>query len=400
MAGAKRNVGFAMKAMRVLVTGATGFLGGRLVESLLQDSRWDVRAMAHRPGRAVRLARQKVELVWADLLHPYSIRKALEGVDAIVHCAYGANADSERAVTVDGTRNLVEQARRAGVRKFVHISTISVHSFTPPPRVSEDSPCVRSGDAYCDAKIEAETIVRRGYPEAVVLRMGNIYGPFSSPWTLRPLMHIKADMVSLVEGGKNPANVVYVDNAIEAITLAISQDESNGQVYFVTDDPVSWNEFYGHYARWLDGKELVSATLEDIRLWVKPTKGERFTAFNREIWGGVILPTVRYAAFRVAVSPVLGAAASRLWQKVPQAIRYRIVGDPLGRSVPAATASLKLNSAEYPSPGLLQIYAGRTVFGNAKIKNMLGYGPKISFAEAMERTRLWADWARLLECGK
>jgi nucleoside-diphosphate-sugar epimerase len=384
-----------MSTLRVLVTGATGFLGGRLVECLLRNPRWSVRAMAHRPGRAVRLARHDVEMVWADVLDSDSLQKALYGVDAVVHCAYGVNADSEREITVDGTRNLVEQAKQLGIRKFVHISTIAVHSFSPPPQVSEDSPCVNSGDAYCDAKIEAERCVRRGYPEAVVLRMGNIYGPFSLPWTDRPLAHIRSGMVCLVDGGKHASNFVFIDNAVEAILLALEKDQADGQVFFVTDDPVSWREIYGHYGNWVGEKSLISATFEEIRPWVYPTRGERIASFNREIWRGVILPTSRYAAFRVAVSPVLGPAASSLWQKVPQSLRYRMVGDPLGRSVPAATAIVKNQAAKYPPPGLLQIYAGRTIFDNAKIKNMLGHGPKILFPEAIERTRLWAAWARL-----
>lgn len=381
-------------ARRVLVTGASGFLGGRLVERMLKDPRWSVRAMAHRPGKAVRLARHEVEIVWADLLKPEELRRAVEGMDAVVHCAYGTDATAARAATVDGSRLLLQAAQEAGVKRFVHVSTIGVHSYSPPPAVTEDSPCVPSGDAYCDAKIEAERIVRRLDPSAVILRMGNIYGPFSAPWTVRPLAHIRAGKVCVVEGGGHVSNLVFVDNAAEAILLALDSGRAAGEVFFITDDPCSWRDIYGAYARWV-GQELRSATREEIRPRVDPTWGERAASFGAEIWRGILVPSVRYTAFRAAVSPKLGPFLSGLWQRVPVSVRYRIVGDPLGRSVPAASAVPCGDADPYPAPGLLALYAGGTTFSNEKAKRLLGFGPRVPRDEAVERTRLWAEWARL-----
>lgn len=381
-------------ARRVLVTGASGFLGGRLVERMLKDPRWSVRAMAHRTGKAVRLARHEVEIVWADLLKPAELKAAVAGMDAVVHCAYGTDANAARATTVEGTRLLVQAAKEAGVKRFVHVSTIGVYSYSPPPVVAEDSPLVKSGDAYCDAKIEAERIVRELDPTAVVLRMGNIYGPFSAPWTARPLAHIRAGKVSVVEGGNHVSNLVFVDNAAEAILLALDSERAAGEAFFITDDPCTWRDVYGAYAHWL-GVELRSATRGGIRPRVRPTWGERSAAFAAEIWRGVLVPSVRYTAFRAAVSPKLGPYLSNLWQMVPVSLRYRIVGDPLGRSVPAASAVASGDADPYPAPGLLALYAGGTTFSNEKAKRLLGFGPRVPRAEALERTRLWAEWARL-----
>ena len=383
-------------ARRVLVTGASGFLGGRLVELMLKDPRWSVRAMAHRPGKAVRLARHDVEIVWADLLRPAELQAAVAGMDAVVHCAYGTDANAARAATVEGTRLVVQAAQAAGVKRFVHVSTIGVYSYSPPPVVAEDSPLVKSGDAYCDAKIAAERIVRELDPTATVLRTGNIYGPFSAPWTARPLAHIRAGKVSVVEGGDHVSNLVFVDNAAEAILLALDSDRAAGEAFFIVDDPCTWRDVYGAYARWL-GKELRSATRAEIRPRTNPTWGERTAAFFGEIGHGILVPTVRYAAFRAAVSPRLGPFLSRTWQKVPVGLRYRLVGDPLGRSVPAAAAVAGAEADPYPAPGLLALYAGQTAFSNEKAKRLLGFGPRVPRAEALERTRLWAEWARLTE---
>lgn len=383
-------------ACRVLVTGASGFLGGRLVEKMLQDSRWSVRAMAHRLGKAVSLARNKVEIVWADLLKEDEVHQAVAGMDCVVHCAYGTDTNVARAVTVDGTRLLIQAAQQARVKRFVHISTIAVHSYSPPPVVLEDSPYVPSGDVYCDAKIAAERMVRKNDLPAVVLRMGNIYGPNSLPWTVRPLAHIRAGKVSLVEGGGNASNMVFVDNAVEAILRSLDSDLAVGEVFFITDDPCSWREIYGAYAHWLGDMPLRSATRAEIRPLVDPTHLERIVSVFSEVWSGIFVPSVRYAAFRAAVSPTLGPFLSGIWQKVPVAMRYRMVGDPQGRSVPAAAVACDADDNPYPPPGLLALYAGRAVFSNEKAKRILGLEPNVSRESALERTRLWAQWARLI----
>ncbi|HOE00762.1 MAG TPA: NAD-dependent epimerase/dehydratase family protein [Kiritimatiellia bacterium] len=379
----------------ILVTGASGFLGGRLVEQLLAEGRWHVRAMAHRPGGAVRLARLGVEIAWTDLLKPDEVRAAVEGVAAVVHCAYGTDPRAARATTVDGTRNLLQAARAAQVKQVVHISTIGVHSYSPPPNVTEDSPCVKSRDDYCNAKIEAEQVVRNICPTATILRMGNIYGPWSLPWTVRPLAHIGEGKASVVDSGQHASNMVFIDNAVEAIRLSLATERAAGETFFITDDPCSWAEMYGAYATWL-GRELRSVDSNELRSYIWPAWYNRWGSLMREIWQGILVPSMRYTAFRAAVSPRLGAGLSRLWQKLPVAIRYRLVGDPMGRSVPAAAEFADSRPATLPPAGLLELYAGRTVFSNEKAERVLGYGPCVTRQEALERTRLWAEWARLI----
>ena len=113
----------------MLLTGATGFIGCRVAEILALRDGWQVRAVIHNPANASRLARLPVELIQGDLQDESSLREFVAGCDAVVHCAVGTAWGQRQEifkVTVDGTRKLAEAALAAGVKRFVHLSTISV----------------------------------------------------------------------------------------------------------------------------------------------------------------------------------------------------------------------------------------------------------------------------------
>ena len=393
-----------MRPKRVLVTGAGGFLGCRLVERLLMGEGIPVQAMAHRPAGTARLARLPVEIVWANLADPSSIEQAVAGCDVVVHCAYGTGGirHADRLVTVDGTRLLAEAAIASGVRRFVHISTIGVYSYSPPPAVTEETPFSRSGDAYCDDKIDAEQIVwqsvRQANLPAAVLRMGNMYGPFSGPWTVRPIDHIRNGYVSLVDEGHHACNALFVDNAVEAILLSINSEASVGQAFFVTDDEMSWRTWFDRYAVWLGDAPLVSIDSRDLRAELHPSVTERLRSVGRDLWSGVFLPSVKSAGQHARKTQSFESVVNDLSRRIPKKWLARIKGDRSGERSGSAgtTGDPGRHPRLLPPQGLLQVYAGRTVFSNEKAKCVLGYGPAVSFDQAAAITEQWARWARLV----
>jgi nucleoside-diphosphate-sugar epimerase len=127
---------------RMLITGAGGFVGTRLGERLLLGSSWDVRAMVRTPGGISRLARLPVDVTLGDVLDRASLTRALHGCDAVVHAAVGTSwREADRiAVNVEGTLNIVEAALAAGVRRFVHVGSISVYGDDAIGSVDERTP--------------------------------------------------------------------------------------------------------------------------------------------------------------------------------------------------------------------------------------------------------------------
>src|SRR6266853_3804316 len=152
----------------VFVTGATGFIGGRVCERLIQAGATDVRALVHTSKNAARIGRLPIQLCSGSLLDQTSLSQAMGNARVVIHCGLGI----ARGI-VKGTQNLLETAASAGVERVVHMSTAAVYGLTPRPgSESEETPVPRTGDAYCDNKGEAEKIVlrfaSRGLP-AVIL---------------------------------------------------------------------------------------------------------------------------------------------------------------------------------------------------------------------------------------
>ena len=385
-----------MKPQRVLVTGAGGFLGCRLVERLLLGEKVPMRAMAHRPAGAVRLASLPVEIAWADITDPVSVEQAMRGCDVVVHCAYGSAGDrkTRHRVTVEGTRLLAKAALACGVRRFVHISTIAVYSYSPPTQVNEQTPFVQSSDPYCNDKIEAEEVIwklirRRNLP-ATVLRMGNIYGPFSIPWTVRPLAHIRDGYITLVDGGAHASNAVYVDNAVEAILLAIREEAAIGEAFFVTDDEVSWRAWYGRYASWLGNASLLSISSQELEAMLHPSVMQRVRLIAQDV-RSAIPPIAKCTWQQLTSSKSMAPVVRAVREYVPDSMRrrWRTQMDEDGDLPPQ-------ESRLFPLLALLHTYANRTLFSNEKAKRVLGYGPLVSFNQAAQITEGWARWARLV----
>ena len=251
---------------KILVTGASGFVGGALCERLYFDNNCQFRAMIHNTGNAGRIARLPIEIVKADLLNKEEVYQSVKSCSKIVNLVRGGVA-----VDTKGLKNLLNAALEYKVNRFLHVSSVAVYGDNPPPGSErEEFPPDPSGNKYGELKLKQEQIVqkyvRKGLP-CVILRPPNIYGPFSS-YTLMMLDRIKSKRVFLLDKGKNPCNVVHVYNLIDAILLALEVDEAVGKTYFVTDgEPIIWKDFIEANIEMVGSNAVVSEVCsEDLRI--------------------------------------------------------------------------------------------------------------------------------------
>jgi len=222
--------------MTVLVTGATGFVGGHVAHALRARG-VPVRALVREPSRASRLGAWGVELVRGDVTDTASLAAACEDVDTVIHLVSiitGKRDDFER-VMAQGTRDLVAAAKGAGVRRFVLTSALGLDE--------------RSRDAvpYFAAKWEMETAVRESGLEHVIFRPSFVFGKDGGALlTFRRLARL-APVTPIVGDGTQRLQPIWVEDVAEF--FARSLDTGSGVVELGGPDAVTWNDFWERLKR-------------------------------------------------------------------------------------------------------------------------------------------------------
>lgn len=222
--------------MRVALTGATGYTGGRLLA-----------ALTGRGDEVVALARKVpaaptpgVSWVQGDLTDAAALDRLVGGCDAVLHVAAvyrtaGHKDSYYRDINVGGTERLLEAAARAGVRRFVHTSTVGVHGDVKQAPADETAP-IAPGDIYQETKAEGERVAldyhrRRGVPVAVV-RPGAIYGPGETR-LLKLFRSIARGRYAIVGSGRSHYHPVYIDDLVQGYLLALEGEAAVGEAFII-----------------------------------------------------------------------------------------------------------------------------------------------------------------------
>ena len=222
--------------MRILVTGATGRVGSRLVPRLLE--RGDaVRVLVRSKERTETFEKQEVEIVTGDLVKPDTLRTAVAGIEAVVHLAAffrGATEAEARAVNYDGTLALAGAVRGAEVSKFIYISTNLIYGpGRGRPTREDDEPRPSANHFYPASKLAAERGLLEFYRDQQsklsILRLAFVYGD-DDP-------HLR-EAVNFVRDWP-PAkrfHLVHHADVAQAIMLSLDKPQAGGQIYNVADD--------------------------------------------------------------------------------------------------------------------------------------------------------------------
>jgi nucleoside-diphosphate-sugar epimerase len=225
--------------VKALVTGATGFTGGRLAR-FLADRGDQVRALVRDPVRAAPLGAASIEVVRGDLTDRASLERALGGVDVVYNIAAlyreaGLSAAEYRAVNATAVADIVELAGRAGVRRVVQCSTVGVHGDVEHPPANEDAP-LRPGDIYQETKLEgeragADAAVRAGV-EFVIARPSGIYGP-ADRRLFKVFGKVAQGRFVMLGTGRHFYHVTYIDDLCAGFRLCATVPAAAGRTYIL-----------------------------------------------------------------------------------------------------------------------------------------------------------------------
>lgn len=222
--------------MKIVVSGATGFLGGHLCR-YLNGQGHELIGLGRDPEKGANLGMrfEAIDLGTSDVLT--SVAQA----DAFVHCAalssnWGRREDFERA-NVTCTGNALAIAKRLGVRRFVHISSPTVaFRFRDQINLAEDAPMRSPVNAYAASKQRAEAIVRACMEVCpIILRPRGIYGPGDSALLPRLLRAAQSGTLPLIRHGEAVTDLTYIDDVVQAIDLALmAPSPCNGRTYNIS----------------------------------------------------------------------------------------------------------------------------------------------------------------------
>ena len=231
--------------MRLLLTGYPGWLANRFVETLVQypTPMTSVRCLINSELSGNIPSVPGLEFVRGNIVRPESLKGAAEGVDVVVHAAGVLHVRRIRdfySINRDGTRHLLEAAAKAGVRRFIHISSNAAQGFCAGKgfELDESGPC-RPESHYGKSKYEAEEVVREfqraGKMETVILRPAMFYGPPVPPRHLDIYRKIRRGYFPVFGHGNYQRSITFIDHLVQAIHLAVQHPAAAGQTYYIAD---------------------------------------------------------------------------------------------------------------------------------------------------------------------
>jgi 2-alkyl-3-oxoalkanoate reductase len=378
----------------IFVTGATGFIGARICERLVQAGAGQIRALVHTLPHAARIARLPISLCPGDLLNRSSLERAIGESQIVIHCGLAPARGIVRT-----TENMLQVAQARGVERFVHLSTAAVHGLTPPPGTeSEDARPRASGDAYCDNKARAEKLVvgfaRRGFP-TVVLRPSIVYGAYSA-WSTRLIADLRAGRTLLIDGGRGACNTTYVDNLVDAIFLSLENDRAVGEIFFITDgERVTWGDFIRAHAAMMDPPPTLSEiSRDDVLAYYRRQPGMLAGSWK------ATAEVLRSREFRKLLEriPLCERGLALVWRRLQAQSEEQRDKLRLRLGLVPSTIRTSSDHAGPPIPDRVTFatQSGTVFFRIDKARRLLGYQPRVGFSRAIGLVEQWLRFANYL----
>ena len=316
-----------------LVTGANGFTASYVCRQLIEKG-YKVRGLVRKNADMKLIEGVPIELHYADLAVDTDFSSIMTGVDVVYHIAAAYRTENVPRkyfwdVNVEGTRKLLAAAKKAGVKKFVHSSTVGVQGDIKNPPAKEEDP-YNPGDYYQESKVDGEKLVIEFYkneklPIAVVRPVG-IYGPGDTRF-LKLFKHIYNGKFRMIGNGEVLYHMTYVEDLAQGFILAGEKDESTGEIFTIGGDA------------YLTLSELVSKIAAILN---KPIPKLNIPVWP--VWFGGLL--------------------------------CEIVCKPFGISPPIYRRRV-------------DFFVKDRAFDISKAKKILGYSPKVSLDDGLKKT---ADW--------
>jgi len=318
--------------VKVFITGATGFVGSHLAQALV-NAGYEVRALARTSSNIRLLQSLGIEVAKGDITDAAAVERAVRNCQLVYHVAAitsqaRASKKEYYAVNAHGTDNVARAAIKAGVQRFVYVSTAGVYGTIKSPPVDEDTQ-PKPNSHYRASKLLGETIVlsqqkKDGLP-AVIVRIASVIGPRSTSW-LGLMRSVTRARFRILGTGQNHIHMGYVSDIVDGIRLCAEVKGIDGRLYLVAGNEA------------LTVKELITVMAQELGVSVTP--GSRFAG--------------PFAAFHHVAQTAYGCFGVEL----PYAHRY-------------------------------ELFLTDNIFDLSRARQELNYKPQVSTGDGLRRTIHW-----------
>lgn len=384
----------------ILILGGTGFIGGRLIEALIQNSAANIRVLVRNYSKMSNLSRYLVDIVFGDIRDRNILSKALKGCDYVFNCTYGKNSTYERKkVNIASVKHIVEEAAKNNVSKVIHISTVSVYGNIPSGVISEETVSrVTRKEKYGYTKMKGEEVAlklsRKMELPLTVIQPTAVYGPGAPSYIIDPIKTLKSNRIPLIDNGNGLCNAVYIDDLVNALLLAaLSPSASFEKLLISGKEPVAWKDYYGALENMLGFKSTIimsSQELTDYRehMCKKQSTLSQIKKIIEDEYKNK--PRLIELPFVLKLDSI---ARSVIPRKVFLGIKTRILGNgnEQEKNFPRKGKPITLYS-KYQE----DFFRSKARVSIGKASRLIGYKPKYDFQEGMKKTSLWVKWANLI----
>lgn len=380
----ENKVDFPKKA-KIFITGATGFVGSRLIEILINNFEAEIFALVRNYGKAVHLSRYPINYIWGNLNDDSWFEKVPDDINYIIHCAYGNKGDlhTRKQTDIEGSANVLKLSKARKIKRVIFLSTQSVYAVLKDGIINENS-LRKPFDEYGKNKLNAENVFNSlGNKENipfVIIQPAAVIGPGAPSFVLRPAREIKNFTVGFLNDGKGILNWIYIDDLICAILQCCINGNAIGETFILSSDsPMTYFDYYSMLSKYFGltflYKKITKKENEEI---IRANKIKPFQILKESV-----------SFDKKKARGLLNYSFVRLIYKTARLIMP-------GRNMQHSISVVKNSDTSKPllpiEKTYIDFFSSKAIINSSHAREVFGYSPFFNVDKALERTATWYRW--------